>query len=111
MLPALTGNKDQSLTAALSRMIAEYEAAHPEGPDAAVLRTPETDDPHVTAVRRLPDRQAHVVALHYLEDRLVAETAAILELAEGTVKAHLHKARLALARSLGLLAEAEEDER
>jgi RNA polymerase sigma-70 factor (ECF subfamily) len=63
------------------------------------------------AVRRLPDRQAHVIALYYLEDRSVAETAVILECAEGTVKAHLHKARLALARSLGLLAEAEEDER
>jgi len=76
-----------------------------------VVELPEPDAALWAAVRRLPDRQAHVVALHYLEDRSVAETAAILDLAEGTVKAHLSKARLALARALGLLAEAEEDER
>jgi RNA polymerase sigma-70 factor (ECF subfamily) len=64
---------------------------------------PEADDELWAAVRRLPDRQAQVVSLYYLEDRSVADTAAILDCAEGTVKAHLHKARLALAKSLGLL--------
>ncbi|HVM02180.1 MAG TPA: sigma-70 family RNA polymerase sigma factor [Acidimicrobiales bacterium] len=53
------------------------------------------------AVRRLPRRQAQVVALHYLEDRPVDEVAAILGVAGGTVKAHLHRARRALARELG----------
>jgi DEAD/DEAH box helicase domain-containing protein len=43
-LPALTGNKDESLSAALSRMLAEHDRA-------AGL---EDEDPHVTAVRRLP---------------------------------------------------------
>lgn len=73
------------------------EAVELPGPDAALW----------AAVRRLPDRQAHVIALYYLEDRSVTETAAILECAEGTVKAHLHKARLSLARTLGLLAAAD----
>lgn len=59
------------------------------------------------AVRSLPKRQAQVVALHYLEDLPVAEIGKILGVAEGTVKAHLHTARGALAERLHL----EEDER
>jgi RNA polymerase sigma-70 factor, ECF subfamily len=51
-------------------------------------------------VRRLPPRQAHVVALHYAADRSVAEIAEVLEVAEGTVKAHLHKARTRLTKLL-----------
>ena len=47
-LPALTGNKDESLQAALSRMLAEFES----GARAGVLTA--EDDPHVTAVKRLP---------------------------------------------------------
>ena len=54
------------------------------------------------AVRTLPRQQAAVVALHYLEDRSVADVAAVLGLAEGTVKAHLHKARRSLADHLAL---------
>lgn len=53
-------------------------------------------------VRRLPPRQAAAVALHHLEDRPVAEVAAILGCAQGTAKAHLHKGRAALARMLDL---------
>ncbi len=52
-------------------------------------------------VRRLPTRQAQVIALHYLEDRPVAEIAEILGTAPGTVKAQLHSARVALADRLG----------
>lgn len=54
------------------------------------------------AVRSLPKRQAQVVALHYLEDLPVAEIARVLDIAEGTVKSHLHGARAALASRLGL---------
>ena len=54
------------------------------------------------AVRLLPPQQASVIALHYLEDRSVLEVADVLGLAEGTVKAHLHKARAALARQLSI---------
>ena len=52
------------------------------------------------AVRALPARQAQVVALHYLDDRPVAEVATILGCAEGTVKSHLSRARAALAAAL-----------
>jgi RNA polymerase sigma-70 factor (ECF subfamily) len=51
-------------------------------------------------VRSLPKRQAQVAALFYLEDRSIAEVARILEMAEGTVKKHLHDARKALAQKL-----------
>jgi RNA polymerase sigma-70 factor, ECF subfamily len=51
-------------------------------------------------VRRLPPRQARVVALHYAADRSVAEIAEVLGVAEGTVKVHLHKARTRLSMLL-----------
>jgi RNA polymerase sigma-70 factor (ECF subfamily) len=47
------------------------------------------------------------VALHYLEDLSVADIARVLGCAEGTVKAHLHHGREALARRLPLIKEAE----
>jgi RNA polymerase sigma-70 factor (sigma-E family) len=62
---------------------------------------PEHDEAVWRAVRALPRRQAQVVALHYVDDRAVADIAAILGCAEGTVKAHLHQARQSLARTLG----------
>jgi RNA polymerase sigma-70 factor, ECF subfamily len=52
-------------------------------------------------LRKLPSRQAQCLALHYVEDRPVAEIAAVLECPEGTVKALLHRGRTALARALG----------
>jgi RNA polymerase sigma-70 factor (ECF subfamily) len=52
------------------------------------------------AVRSLPRRQAQVIALHYLEDRSVAEIALILGTAGGTVKKHLHEGRRSLTRRL-----------
>jgi RNA polymerase sigma-70 factor, ECF subfamily len=54
------------------------------------------------AVRSLPRRQAQVVALHYLEDRAIADVAHILGMAPGTVKKHLHHGRRALAHRLEL---------
>ncbi|MFP5256202.1 MAG: RNA polymerase sigma factor [Acidimicrobiia bacterium] len=51
-------------------------------------------------VRQLPPRQAAAVALHYLDDLSIADLAAALDCAEGTAKAHLHKARQTLARHL-----------
>jgi DNA-directed RNA polymerase specialized sigma24 family protein len=42
------------------------------------------------------------VALYYLEDLSIQQTARVLDCAEGTVRAHLARARSALARRLGL---------
>lgn len=52
------------------------------------------------AVRSLPERQMAAVALHYLEDRPVAEIATILDCSAATVKVHLHRGRLSLAARL-----------
>ena len=52
-------------------------------------------------VRRLPRRQAQAVALAYVHDLGVAEIAATLGVAEGTVKTHLSRGRAALAVRLG----------
>jgi RNA polymerase sigma-70 factor (ECF subfamily) len=53
------------------------------------------------AVRRLPRRQAQVVALYYLDDLSVGEIAQTLGIAAGTVKATLHHARAALGKMFG----------
>lgn len=53
-------------------------------------------------VRRLPRRQAQVVALFYGYDLSVADVAATLQMSEGTAKTHLSRGRQALADRLGL---------
>ena len=53
------------------------------------------------AIRALPVRQAQAVALFYVEDRTVAEIAAVLGCSEGTVKTHLYRARQSLSAALG----------
>lgn len=49
------------------------------------------------AVRRLPRRQAEVVALHYGCDLSIDDIAEILDCAPGTVRTHLTRARVGLA--------------
>ena len=44
-------------------------------------------------VRRLPRRQAQTLALFYLEDRSVTETAEILGCSESTAREHLMRGR------------------
>lgn len=53
-------------------------------------------------VRKLPRRQAQVVALFYGYSMSVAEVAETLEMAEGTVKIHLHRGRKTLAAKFGV---------
>jgi RNA polymerase sigma factor (sigma-70 family) len=53
------------------------------------------------AIRSLPPLQAQVIALHYYEDYSVAQVAAALGKAPGTIKAQLHHGRRKLARLLG----------
>ncbi len=49
---------------------------------------------------RLPDTQREVITLFYLEERSVADVATMLDLPEGTVKSHLHRARRALGEMM-----------
>lgn len=53
------------------------------------------------ALGRLSRRQAKAVVLHYYLDLPVAEVAAVLGVAEGTVKSTLAAARLTMRRALG----------
>ena len=53
------------------------------------------------AVALLAPRQRAAVVLHYYVDLPVADVAALMECAEGTVKSTLHDARAALERTLG----------
>lgn len=51
-------------------------------------------------VAKLPELQRQVITLFYFEDRSVAEVARALDLPEGTVKSHLHRARRTLGEML-----------
>jgi RNA polymerase sigma-70 factor (ECF subfamily) len=57
-------------------------------------------DALIRACHRLPAEQRTILALHHLEERSVADIAAILGIPVGTVKWRLHAARNALERAL-----------
>jgi RNA polymerase sigma-70 factor (ECF subfamily) len=56
------------------------------------------DEAWFAAVRSLPRRQRDVVALHYIGQIPIAEVADVLDVATGTVKSSLARARRTLAR-------------
>jgi RNA polymerase sigma-70 factor, ECF subfamily len=90
-------------TSQLRRLAAEGRAlvrSAGRGAEAAETFDFEAAEGFWRLVRRLPPRQSRVVALHYAADRSVAEIAEVLGVAEGTVKAHLHKARRRLTELL-----------
>ena len=60
----------------------------------------EESDRFWRAVRRLPNRQAAAITLHYLEQLSIAEIAEVMDCAPNTVKVHLHRGRKALAEVL-----------
>ena len=49
---------------------------------------------------RLPELQRQVITLFYFEDRSIRDVALMLDLAEGTVKSLLHRARRALSEMM-----------
>lgn len=51
-------------------------------------------------VQALPTAQCSCLTLYYFEERSVSEVATLLDLPEGSVKTHLHRARQALHRAL-----------
>ena len=72
-----------------SRSTSEQEAAPSAAPTGDRLDV-------LAALRLLPERQRQAVVLHYLMDCPVAAVADLMGLSEGTVKAHLFKARASL---------------
>lgn len=70
--------------------------------DAHLPALPAEAEAFWSNVRGLPKRQAQVIALHYLEDRPIAEIAEILECSPNTVKVHLHNGRNKLAERLNV---------
>ncbi|QCW52114.1 SigE family RNA polymerase sigma factor [Nocardioides dongxiaopingii] len=73
-------------------------------PDRAVVE-PDSPLDLDAALATLPPQQRAVVALRFVDDRSVAETAAALGLAEGTVKSHTAKAIATLRHHLPTLTE------
>lgn len=71
------------------------EASEPAVP-TTVLRDVEL----ANCLDRLPEVQREVITLFYLQEKSVEDVALILNLPEGTVKSHLHRARTALAAML-----------
>ena len=60
----------------------------------------QSDPDLLRCIGRLPEVERQVVLLFYWEDRSVADVAAALDMPEGTVKSHLHRARQALGKML-----------
>lgn len=88
-------------TSARRRRQTERRATERLGrPRLVVAPGPPPDEALWSAVRALPNRQAQVVTLHYVDDLSTAEIAQALGIAGSTVKVHLHRARLSLAETL-----------
>jgi RNA polymerase sigma-70 factor (ECF subfamily) len=92
------------------RGLERWSARDLVGSDAAGTdRTGDAAAAHVgdpafwAALRSLPERQLACLALHYLEDRPVADIADILGCRPATVKVHLHRGRTVLAERLAAL--------
>jgi RNA polymerase sigma-70 factor (ECF subfamily) len=76
------------------------------GPESVAIESVRAREVHL-ALGRIADDQRAVIVLHDLQGLDYAEVAAALEVPVGTVKSRLHRARLALAKQLGHLKEAE----
>jgi RNA polymerase sigma-70 factor (ECF subfamily) len=92
---------NQAASAARRRVRDSAIVARLAGRRSPPSHLPELPDAEFwSEVRVLPRRQAQCVALFYLEDRSVADIAAILTLSESTVRVHLHAGRQRLATRL-----------
>ncbi|MGA9595415.1 MAG: sigma-70 family RNA polymerase sigma factor [Acidimicrobiia bacterium] len=91
-------NKTKSV---LRRHYAEQQAIHRLSSQMTIgVDLPEDTEAFWAEVRRLPHRQRVAIALFYLEDRPVAEIAAVLGCAEATARVHLLRGRRSLADRL-----------
>jgi RNA polymerase sigma-70 factor, ECF subfamily len=91
---------------AINRAISWHRRAAAEARALARLPLPPVattnDDPHEVwaLVRKLPRRQAQVIALVYVDDLTVEQAAEVMEVSVPTAKTHLQRARRALAAAL-----------
>jgi RNA polymerase sigma-70 factor, ECF subfamily len=69
------------------------EAPEPFAAAEPVLSRIETE----RLVANLPEEQREIIVLFYLQEQSIEDVAAMLDLPEGTVKSHLHRARKAMA--------------
>lgn len=74
------------------------EAAEPAAPNPAPAA--DADAALARHVAALPEVQREVITLFYLQEKSVKDVAALLDLPEGTVKSHLHRARRALGEMM-----------
>jgi len=72
------------------------EFREPAAPAPAVIGDLEL----AQCIDRLPEIQRTVITLFYLEENRIDEVARMLGIPEGTVKSHLHRARVALGEIL-----------
>ncbi|MEO6512891.1 MAG: sigma factor-like helix-turn-helix DNA-binding protein [Nocardioides sp.] len=91
------------------RVLGRFALTRAERGDGSGPADP-VDDAFWVMVRTLPARQAQTVALFYALDLPVAEVAAALQCAEGTVKVHLSRARASLAAAFGATCEEKVEE-
>lgn len=92
------------------RRVREIRALRRVGP-AANSELIATDHAFWEVVAELPDRQREVVVLRYVEDLAVSEIADVLDVATGTVKTSLFRARQTLATRLGAEEVRDDDDR
>jgi RNA polymerase sigma-70 factor (ECF subfamily) len=76
----------------------QLEHQHPDPPPETT--DPLSGEPLRAALQELPPIHRECLVLFYLEGRSVAESAAALDLSEGTFKTRLHRARTALRSQL-----------
>lgn len=81
------------------RQVASREFVDRVGPEPSPIGL--ADGELGAAIRALPARQRECVVLRFVHDLTVADIATTLEIGEGSVKTHLHRALKTLGSALG----------
>lgn len=90
-----------ALSARRRRSVAARATLRLVPPETAPSADSVSGDPELwAAVASLPRQQRAAIALHYLEDRSVAEIAELMGCSASTARVHLHRGRNAIARAL-----------
>jgi RNA polymerase sigma-70 factor (ECF subfamily) len=79
-----------------ARVVERLGATHERQVEENDLVAWDPDPGFVAVFRSLPKRQRTAATLYYLNDLSVEEIARIMNISEGTVNSHLHRAREAL---------------